>query len=125
VEAQLNSSASLLHWTRRMIHVRKSHPAFGRGEFTDLGGSNPSILSYLRRLESADGGEPDLILCVNNLSRFPQAVRLDLAEFAGRQPVELTGGVPFPGVDADPYQLTLPGYGFYWLELRSPTEGPS
>ncbi|MBS7546931.1 maltose alpha-D-glucosyltransferase [Dietzia massiliensis] len=123
VEAQMNSTASLLHWTRRMIHVRKGHHAFGLGEFVDLGGSNPSILSYLRTLEGADG-EPDVILCVNNLSRFPQAVRLDLAEFAGRQPYELTGGVPFPEIDADPYQLTLPGYGFYWLELRSPEEGP-
>ncbi|MGN0101280.1 maltose alpha-D-glucosyltransferase [Dietzia sp. CH92] len=124
VEAQMNSTASLLHWTRRMIHVRKSHRAFGLGEFTDLGGSNPSILSYLRTLDAAGDG-PDVILCVNNLSRFPQAVRLDLTEFAGRQPVELTGGVPFPEIDADPYQLTLPGYGFYWLELRSPEEGPS
>ncbi|WP_271799939.1 maltose alpha-D-glucosyltransferase [Dietzia maris] len=123
VEAQMNSTASLLHWTRRMIHVRKSHPAFGLGEFTDLGGSNPSILSYLRTHGSESAGA-DVILCVNNLSRFPQAVRLDLAEYAGHQPVELTGGVPFPEVDADPYQLTLPGYGFYWLELRSPEEGP-
>jgi maltose alpha-D-glucosyltransferase/alpha-amylase len=107
-----------------MIHVRKSHPAFGLGEFTDLGGSNPSILSYLRTLHSPAAGGSDVILCVNNLSRFPQAVRLDLAEYAGCQPVELTGGVPFPEIDADPYQLTLPGYGFYWLELRSPEEGP-
>ncbi len=125
VEAQLNSTASLLHWTRRMIQVRKAHPAFGRGEFTDLGGSNPSILSYLRTMDSPDGSsESDVILCVNNLSRFPQAVRLDLSEFTGRLPSELTGGVPFPEIDADPYQLTLPGYGFYWLELRSPTEAP-
>lgn len=126
VESQLNSSASLLHWTRRMIHVRKSHPAFGRGEFTDLGGANPSILSYLRTVDrSHEGAEPDVILCVNNLSRFPQAVRLDLAEFAGRLPVELTGGVPFPEIDADPYQLTLPGHGFYWFEFRVPTDAPS
>ncbi|MFN3339379.1 MAG: maltose alpha-D-glucosyltransferase [Dietzia sp.] len=126
VEAQLNSTASLLHWTRRMIHVRKSHPAFGRGEFTDLGGSNPSILAYLRSMDyPGEGTESDLILCVNNLSRFPQAVRLDLSEFAGRRPTELTGGVPFPEIDADPYQLTLPGYGFYWLELRSPTNSPA
>ncbi|MBB1041394.1 MULTISPECIES: maltose alpha-D-glucosyltransferase [unclassified Dietzia] len=126
VEAQLNSTASLLHWTRRMIHVRKSHPAFGRGEFTDLGGSNPSILAYLRTMGAPDEDPgADVILCVNNLSRFPQAVRLDLSEFAGRRPTELTGGVPFPEIDADPYQLTLPGYGFYWLELRSPTDTPA
>ena len=48
VEAQLENSSSLLHWTRRMIHARKGHPAFGLGSFTDLGGSNPSMLSYAR-----------------------------------------------------------------------------
>ena len=48
VEAQLENSSSLLHWTRRMIHARRNHPAFGLGEFHDLGGSNPSVLSYVR-----------------------------------------------------------------------------
>ena len=41
VEAQVNSTASLLHWTRRMIEIRKQHPAFALGEFSDLGGSKP------------------------------------------------------------------------------------
>ena len=31
VEAQLENTSSLLHWTRRMIHARKQHPAFGIG----------------------------------------------------------------------------------------------
>ena len=29
VETELENTSSLLHWTRRMIHVRKNHPAFG------------------------------------------------------------------------------------------------
>ncbi len=85
VEAQLENSSSLLHWTRRMIHARRNHPAFGLGEFHDLGGSNPSVLSYVREHVDADGRE-DLILCVNNLSRFPQPVELDLRRFEGRPP---------------------------------------
>src|ERR671912_168389 len=31
VEAQLRSPASLLNWVRRLIAVRRTHPAFGRG----------------------------------------------------------------------------------------------
>ena len=31
-----------------MIEVRKRHPAFGLGEFHELGGSNPSVLAYVR-----------------------------------------------------------------------------
>jgi maltose alpha-D-glucosyltransferase/alpha-amylase len=106
VEAQLENSSSLLHWTRRMIHTRRNHPAFGLGTFHDLGGSNSTVLSYVREHVAEDGTE-DIILCVNNLSRFPQ-------------PVELLGRVPFPEIGELPYLLTLAGYGFYWFRLTAP-----
>ncbi len=121
VDAQLENSSSLLHWTRRMIHVRRNHHAFGLGEFHDLGGSNSSVLSYAREYVDADGQE-DLILCVNNLSRFPQPIELDLRRFEGRRPVELLGGVPFPEIGELPYLLTLAGYGFYWFRLTAVDE---
>ena len=119
VEAQLAAPTSLLHWTRRMIEVRKNHPAFGLGEFVDLGGSNPSVLAFLR--EHGD----DVVLCVNNLSRFPQPVELDLRRFAGYQPTELTGGVPFPPIGELPYLLTAPGHGFYWFTLDLNADAPA
>jgi maltose alpha-D-glucosyltransferase/alpha-amylase len=111
VEAELESSSSLLHWTRRMIHIRKQHVALGLGSFTDLGGSNPAVLAYLR--EHAD----DAMLCVNNLSRFPQPVELDLRTFEGVHPIETLGGAPFPAIGQLPYLLTLSGHGFYWFRL--------
>jgi maltose alpha-D-glucosyltransferase/alpha-amylase len=114
VEAELENSSSLLHWTRRMIHARKQHPAFGLGEFADLGGSNPSVFTYLRQFGD------DIVLCVNNLSRFPQPVELDLRRFEGVEPIELVGGVRFPRVGELPYLLTLGGYGFYWFRLSKP-----
>ncbi|WP_408896090.1 maltose alpha-D-glucosyltransferase [Nocardioides sp. R1-1] len=126
VEAQLENPSSLLHWTRRMIHIRRQHDAFGLGTFTDLGGSNPTVLSYVRELPgtgatAADAAaEEDVILCVNNLSRFPQPVELDLRRFEGRVPVELLGGVPFPRIGELPYLLTLSGHGFYWFRLTDP-----
>ncbi|MEV6877322.1 maltose alpha-D-glucosyltransferase [Amycolatopsis sp. NPDC051128] len=119
VEAQSNNSSSLLNWTRRMIEVRKQHHAFAEGEFTDLGGSNPSVLAYKRQWRRPDGGE-DVVLCVNNLSRFPQPVELDLSAHRGCTPVELTGGVRFPSIGDLSYLLTLPGHGFYWFQLTSP-----
>ncbi len=111
VEAELENASSLLHWTRRMLHTRKLHPAFGLGGFSDLGGSNPSILSYVR--EFGD----DTVLCVNNLSRFAQPVELDLRRWEGTEPVELLGGVRFPRIGELPYLLTLSGHGFYWFRL--------
>ena len=91
----------------------------GSGSFTDLGGSNPSVLSYAREHVDEDGDE-DVIVCVNNLSRFPQPVELDLRRWEGMVPVELLGGVPFPQVGELPYLLTLGGYGFYWFRLTEP-----
>jgi maltose alpha-D-glucosyltransferase/alpha-amylase len=116
VETELDNSSSLLHWTRRMIHARKQHPCFGLGDFTDLGGSNPSVLSYVRE-HVDENGYTDTVLCVNNLSRFPQPVELDLRRWEGVRPVELLGGVRFPEIGELPYLLTLGGYGFYWIRL--------
>lgn len=121
VESQLNNTSSLLHWTRRMLQVRSEHHAFGVGDFTELGSSNPSVLAYLRRWPS-DNGTEDVVMCVNNLSRFPQPVELDLSEHNGDVPVELTGGVSFPPIGELPYLLTLPGHGFYWFQIDHPTE---
>jgi maltose alpha-D-glucosyltransferase / alpha-amylase len=117
VEAQACSAQSLLNWTRRMIQVRREHLAFGLGDFTELGSSNPSVLAYRRRHET------DVIICVNNMSRFPQPVELDLSEHEGGVPVELTGGVRFPPIGELPYLLTLPGHGFYWFQIDLPTQG--
>jgi maltose alpha-D-glucosyltransferase / alpha-amylase len=119
VEAELENSSSLLHWTRRMVHARRDHPAFGMGSFSDLGGSNPSVFTYVR--EFGD----DIVLCVNNLSRFPQPVELDMRRFEGIEPIELLGGVHFPRIGELPYLLTLGGHGFYWFRLPKPAEaGP-
>ena len=53
------------------------------------------MLSYAREHED-DRRRHDVIVCVNNLSRFPQPVELDLRRWEGMVPVELLGGVPFP-----------------------------
>ena len=119
VEAQQNNSGSLLHWTKRMIEIRKRHPVFGLGRFEELSSSNPSVLAFVRELSEPGAGTDgaDQILCVNNLSRFPQPVELDLRRFKGVTPVECMGGVPFPPIGEFSYLLTLPGHGFYWFQL--------
>jgi maltose alpha-D-glucosyltransferase/alpha-amylase len=124
VEAQQRNPGSLLHWTKRMIEIRKRHPVFGTGAYDELTSSNPSVLAFVREYEgptTPDGWDPtDRILCVNNLSRFPQPVELDLRRFKGITPVECMGGVTFPPIGDLPYLLTLPGHGFYWFQLPEP-----
>ena len=126
IEAQEQNGGSLLHWTRRMIEIRKRHPVFGRGGFEELNSSNPSVLAFVREYQypdpDPDADETDTILCVNNLSRFPQPVELDLRRFKGITPIECMGGVVFPPIGELTYLLTLPGHGFYWFLLPPVTQ---
>ncbi|CAN5895686.1 maltose alpha-D-glucosyltransferase [soil metagenome] len=118
-EAQTRDVHSLLHWTRRTLAIRRMHAAFGRGTLRFLYPKNRKVLAYLRELDG------EVILCVANVSRAPQAVELDLSEFVGRVPVELTGGSLFPPIGQLTYLLTLSPYGFYWFILTTENDAPS
>jgi maltose alpha-D-glucosyltransferase / alpha-amylase len=116
VEAQIASPSSLLNWMRRMIAIRRKHKAFGRGILQFLHPSNRKVLAYLRQYDD------ETLLFLANVSRAPQAAELDLADFRGHVPVELTVGSVFPQVGGLPYMLTLPSYGFYWFRLEKTVE---
>jgi len=118
VESQSRNPSSLLNWMRRLIAVRRNHPAFGRGELRLLAPGNRKILAYLR-----SHGDED-ILCVANLSHAPQAVELNFADFRGRVPVELNSRTTFPPIGELPYLLTLPRYGFLWFLLSRDAPAP-
>ena len=106
VEAQLRDRHSLLQWMRRTLAVRRRHQAFGRGSMRFLYPGNRKVLAFLREYEN------ETILCVANVAQSPQAVELELSEFKGRVPIELTGGSLFPPIGQLTYLLTLPPYGF-------------
>ncbi|WP_455370996.1 maltose alpha-D-glucosyltransferase [Petrachloros mirabilis] len=115
VEAQQQSPHSLLHWMKRMIAVRKQHPAFGRGTLTFLRPRNDKVIAYLREYRE------DTLLLVQNLAASAQPVELDLAKFQGAVPIELFGNSRFPAVGTQPYTLSLGPYGYYWFTLRQPS----
>ncbi|HKU70385.1 MAG TPA: maltose alpha-D-glucosyltransferase [Burkholderiales bacterium] len=118
VEAQTRDPSSLLNWMKRMLAVRKTSRAFGRGRLSFLRPGNRKILAYLR--EHGD----EAILCVVNLARSAQAVELDLARYKGRVPVEMIGRASFPPIGELPYLLTLPAHSFYWFRLATDVEVP-
>jgi maltose alpha-D-glucosyltransferase/alpha-amylase len=118
VEAQQRDPSSLLNWMTRMIRVRKTHAAFGRGTLEFLYPRNRKVLAYIREHEGQQ------LLCVFNLARSAQAVELDLRAYAGAVPVELTGNSAFPPIGELPYMLTLPAYGFYWFVLETEAQHP-
>jgi maltose alpha-D-glucosyltransferase / alpha-amylase len=120
VEAQTRDRSSHLNWMKRMLEVRKSSQAFGRGSMRFIRPGNRKVLAYVREL----AGE-DTILCVVNLARSAQPVELNLAEFKGLVPIEMLGRTAFPPVGELPYLLSLPSHAFYWFRLSREAEAPS
>jgi maltose alpha-D-glucosyltransferase / alpha-amylase len=112
VEAQSRSLSSLLSATKRLISVRKSTLAFGRGSMTFIRPVNRSVLAYVRQYRD------EVILCVANLSRSAQATELDLSAWKDRVPLEMLGRTKFPAIGDLPYMITLAPYGYYWFQLR-------
>jgi maltose alpha-D-glucosyltransferase/alpha-amylase len=117
VESQLGNPTSLLWWMRRLIALRKRFRAFGRGSIEFLTPNNRKVLVYLRSYEN------EQVLVAANLSRFPQAVAVDLSRFAGLAPLELFGRTEFPVIGEHPYLLTLGPKSFYWFSLERTLAG--
>ena len=112
VEVQQSSPYSLLWWTKRLIAMRKRYRAFGRGTMEFLYPENRKILVFIRRFED------ETILVVANLSRLVQCFEVDLSQYRGMVPVELSGGTRFPEITDRPYFLNLSPFAFYWFALE-------
>ena len=107
VAAQQADPDSLFQSMRRMIAMRKAHPAFGRGDFAWVEAGSPALAAYVRTYEN------ERILVINNLSDQPQEARI-LGGSA--MPVLLGGPARLTSVDfSEP--VTLEPYQYLWLEL--------
>ncbi|MFD2999558.1 maltose alpha-D-glucosyltransferase [Pontibacter toksunensis] len=112
VDTQNHNANSLLWWMRRIINMRKRYKAFGRGTIKFLSPNNSKVLAFVREYEN------ETILVIANLSRFPEAVELDLHEYKGRTPVEVFSKNKFPNIKEEEYLFTISGHGYYWMELQ-------
>ncbi len=112
VAAQKADAGSLLNRMRTLIHVRRRHPAFGRGALHLLTPEPESVLAYLRITTE------ETLLVLANLSQEPQRVTLDLPHYVGMTPVDLLTRTALPEITASPYCVTLAGYEYRWLKLQ-------
>ncbi|HEX6547117.1 MAG TPA: maltose alpha-D-glucosyltransferase [Candidatus Dormibacteraeota bacterium] len=112
VETQAANPQSLLNWMRRLIALRRRHPAFGRGTIEFLHPDNRKVLAFIRCYDE------EKIVVVANLSRFTQWVQLDLTQFDGQRLVELFGRTEFPPITRQPYMLTLAPHSFFWFAVE-------
>ncbi len=113
VENQQKNLSSLLWWMRRVIAMRKNFKAFSRGSLEFLHPENSKVLAFLREFEG------ETVLVIANLSRFSQAVELDLSRFAGCSLMEVFSQNFFPAIKDTPYAITLGPHANFWFALRS------
>ncbi|MEW6949200.1 maltose alpha-D-glucosyltransferase [Trueperella pyogenes] len=115
VEAQLAQPASLLHWMRGILQVRRRYPVLGTGDFTLRPAQNEAVLAFTRT------SEYQVMLCVMNLANTARAAKVEIPEYAGWDVRDVFGGAGFPAVGTDGrYPMTLGARDFFWLELTRP-----
>jgi alpha-glucosidase len=79
VEVESKQPNSILSFYRRLVELRRTQPALKQGTYETLDKENPSVLSYLRKM---DGGES--VLVVLNMTGETQNVGFDLSSFGIR-----------------------------------------
>ncbi len=113
VKRQEENPNSLLNWTRKILSKRREYKVFGRGSLEWLYPENGRVLAFIRAYED------EKMLVVVNLSRHSQSVQLNLSAYQGMKIREAFGRTYFNEIDQSPYQITLAGHGYYWLQLES------
>lgn len=109
VAAQRADSNSLWQAIRKMIIVRKTHPAFGWGDFAWAETGTPEVAAYWRR------DQQERLLIVNNLSAADQRSRIALPNEASKVASDLlTDTTQFTAQDGS-LELRLSPYQSLWL----------
>ena len=128
VETQMAQSASLLHWMRRILHLRREHPVFGLGDLQIVDTDHESVLAFVRTLSEEDsrnrGGShlrSEQVLCCFSFAHSPVQATLSMPDYAGMELEDCFGGQVFQAVAEDgTIRLTFGAQQFYWLRLNAP-----
>jgi maltose alpha-D-glucosyltransferase/alpha-amylase len=110
VATQRADADSLWHTLRKLLSIRKTHPALCRGSYEFLDSGNHSVLAIVRTCGA------ETILAVNNLSPLPQPVQLDLRRWQDTSARGLIVDRSFK-MSGDSLALTMQPYEYLWLEL--------
>ena len=105
---------SLLNWLRGILAKRRGHEVFGLGDFREL-----ACVEAVMAFERSQGSTR--VICLNNLTAWPQLTTIQLEGLDGRAPAVLSGSLPeAPRVVGSDYQIELPPYGYVWLLFSDP-----
>jgi maltose alpha-D-glucosyltransferase/alpha-amylase len=114
VESQVRDPGSLWNALRRMIGLRKQHPALGWGDIAWAEGSSPSVAAYWRSFQA------ERLLIINNLSGVQQDISIKLPGVERAEAFDLYSGSTIKASHAGSLELSLAPYQFLWLKTSIP-----
>ncbi len=117
VETQRADPQSLWHTIRRMIAMRKQHPAFGLGEIELIETTNPAALTFIR----SQAGERILVL--HNLSDQPQRVAIDRTHLQAEGLRDLITDSRIQGSPEGRQEFSLLPYQYSWFIMEKAPAG--
>jgi len=122
VEEQINDPDSLLGTYRRLISLRKNHPALSKGYLTWVN-AGTNVISYMRDWQS--GNDRERVLVLVNLADSPRSVPLDLRRtFPGDTDYSVSNlidGAQLPAMktnDIGKYKVELGAYEYAFLLIQ-------
>jgi maltose alpha-D-glucosyltransferase/alpha-amylase len=121
VASQERTDRSLLTRVKRLIAVRRTHPAFGRGDVKFVETGSPSVLAFLRQYED------DSVLVIANLAASSQQAALQLpAAVYGTNLTDILDDIPVERAGSEPWVIPLDPHACRWFKLELPPEcGPA
>ena len=117
VASQIDDGDSLWNTIRHLVAVRKSHHAFGWGDFTWVEDAPPAVAAYWRK------DRQETLLFLNNLSEQVQEFKIRLQElpsFPQARWLDLLSGQPArenEGTNSVELEIHLEPYEYRWLKL--------
>jgi len=112
VAAQRNEPNSLWHTIRRMITVRKAHPAFGWGDFGWAEAGSQAVAAYWRRTPQ------ERLLILNNLSGSQQTASITLPQEGGSKVRDILNGEELLVLSGESLEMALRPYQYIWLSVE-------
>ena len=112
VASQQADPHSLYQTVRRMVAIRKGHPAFGGGALEWAPGEDRSILAFYI------AAPQERILAVHNLSGEQKSFPVALPGAGPQSLVDLLTGQAIQVQAGAPAVLTLPPYGYTWRKAK-------
>lgn len=110
VETESKDPASVLNWYKKLLTLRRSHPALLSGEYVPVDSRNTNVLTYLRKTPTAS------ILVAMNMSKQAQKVSVNVDK--SETPGKVLASSYAVAEDFKLAQLELPPFGVLLTELK-------